>query len=54
MNDDDTIDLDQPDQAILACNVSDDALEASGCAARGERMASMTASYLAGTIFVCC
>ena len=51
---DDTIDLDQTDQAILAYDVSDDRLEASVCGARGERMASMTASYLAGTIFVCC
>jgi hypothetical protein len=53
MNDDAT-DLDQADRDDLGYDVSDDALEAAVCAGRGERMASMTASYLAGTMFVCC
>jgi len=52
MNED--TDLDQADRDALCYDASDDALEAAVCAGRADRMASMTASYLAGTIFVCC
>src|SRR5262249_16681550 len=52
MNDD--TDLDQADRDALGYDLSDHPLEATGYAGRAERMARMTASYLAGTIFVCC